>query len=40
MDTNVTQTIAKDVVNAVVLDVHYEKGLVYWTDVLTHTISR
>lgn len=40
MTTNVTQTIAKGITNAVDIDVHYEKGFVYWTDVQAHKILR
>ena len=40
MDTSVTEKIATGIVNAVDLDIHYNKGLVYWTDVLDKKIMR
>ncbi|XP_071133360.1 low-density lipoprotein receptor-related protein 6-like isoform X2 [Mytilus edulis] len=40
LETNVTETIAARVTNAVDLDIHYEKGYVYWSDVRAKKISR
>ncbi|OPL33300.1 hypothetical protein AM593_10802, partial [Mytilus galloprovincialis] len=39
LETNVTETIAARVTNAVDLDIHYEKGYVYWSDVRAKKIS-
>ncbi|CAC5413279.1 LRP5_6 [Mytilus coruscus] len=40
LETNVTETIASKTNNAVDLDIHYEKGFVYWSDVRAKKISR
>ncbi|VDI61717.1 Hypothetical predicted protein [Mytilus galloprovincialis] len=40
LETNVTETIASKTTNAVDLDIHYEKGFVYWSDVRAKKISR
>ena len=40
VDTSVTEKIATGIVNAVDLDIHYNKGLVYWTDVFDKKIMR
>jgi len=40
VNTSVTENIATGSVYAVDLDIHYNKGLVYWTDVSDNKIMR
>lgn len=40
LETNVTETVASRTSSAVDLDIHYEKGFVYWSDVHEKKISR
>lgn len=40
IDSNITETVYGRTSNAVGIDFHFERGLVYWTDVSSKKISR